>query len=91
MKKEIQPASRVSEVKEYYFSKKLREVARLNAEGRDIISLGIGGPDRMPADEVIDTLCEEARKEGNHSYQSYTGLPALRQAYADFYRRWYGV
>lgn len=91
MKKDIQPASRVSEVKEYYFSKKLREVARLNAEGRDIISLGIGGPDRMPADEVIDTLCEEARKEGNHSYQSYTGLPALRQAYADFYRRWYGV
>lgn len=91
MKKEIQPASRVSEVKEYYFSKKLREVARLNAEGRDIISLGIGGPDRMPADEVIDTLCEETRKEGNHSYQSYTGLPALRQAYADFYRRWYGV
>ncbi len=91
MKKEIQPASRVSEVKEYYFSKKLREVARLNAEGRDIISLGIGGADRMPADEVIDTLCEEARKEGNHSYQSYTGLPALRQAYADFYRRWYGV
>ena len=91
MTKEIQPASRVSEVKEYYFSKKLREVARLNAEGRDIISLGIGGPDRMPADEVIDTLCEEARKEGNHSYQSYTGLPALRQAYADFYRRWYGV
>lgn len=91
MTKEIRPASRVSEVKEYYFSKKLREVARLNAEGRDIISLGIGGPDRMPADEVIDTLCEEARKEGNHSYQSYTGLPALRQAYADFYRRWYGV
>lgn len=91
MTKSIQPASRVSEVKEYYFSKKLREVARLNAEGHDIISLGIGGPDRMPADEVIDTLCEEARKEGNHSYQSYTGLPALRQAYADFYSRWYGV
>ncbi|MDE5720348.1 MAG: aminotransferase class I/II-fold pyridoxal phosphate-dependent enzyme [Paramuribaculum sp.] len=91
MTKSIQPASRVSEVKEYYFSKKLREVARLNAEGHDIISLGIGGPDRMPADGVIDTLCEEARKEGNHSYQSYTGLPALRQAYADFYSRWYGV
>ena len=91
MTKEIKPATRVSEVKEYYFSKKLREVARLNAEGRDIISLGIGGPDRIPADEVIDTLCDEARKEGNHSYQSYTGLPALRKAYADFYSRWYGV
>ncbi len=91
MTKEIKPATRVSEVKEYYFSKKLREVARLNAEGRDIISLGIGGPDRMPADEVIDTLCDEARKEGNHSYQSYTGLPELRKAYAGFYRRWYGV
>ncbi|MDE5745686.1 MAG: aminotransferase, partial [Paramuribaculum sp.] len=52
----IKPADRVASVKEYYFSRKLREVAEMNAKGLDIISLGIGGPDRMPAAEVISTL-----------------------------------
>lgn len=88
---EIKPADRVSEVKEYYFSRKLKEIAQLNAEGKDIISLGIGGPDRMPANEVINTLCDEAVKENNHSYQSYTGIPELRKAYADWYKKWYDV
>lgn len=89
--KTIEPANRVKNVQEYYFSRKLREVARLNAEGLDIISLGIGGPDRMPAAEVIDTLCSEAARPGNHSYQPYTGLPELRDAMAAWYDRSYGV
>lgn len=87
----IVPAGRVSEIQEYYFSKKLREVARLNAEGADIISLGIGGPDRPPHADVINTLCEESHCEGNHSYQPYVGIPELRQAFSDWYKRWYGV
>lgn len=87
----ITPADRVSEIQEYYFSKKLREVARLNAEGRDIISLGIGGPDRPPHADVIDTLASEAAKPNVHSYQPYVGIPELRQAFADWYARWYGV
>ncbi len=87
----ITPAQRVNEIQEYYFSKKLKEVAQLNAQGADIISLGIGGPDRMPHGEVIDTLCEQARLEGNHSYQPYVGIPQLRQAFAQWYKRWYGV
>ncbi len=87
----IVPADRVSEIQEYYFSKKLREVAQLNAQGADIISLGIGGPDRPPHDNVINTLCEEAKREGNHSYQPYVGIPELRQAFADWYKKWYGV
>lgn len=87
----ITPADRVLEIQEYYFSKKLKEVAQLNAQGADIISLGIGGPDRMPHDEVINTLCEEARKPGSHSYQPYVGIPELRRAFADWYKRWYGV
>ncbi|MDE5838064.1 MAG: aminotransferase class I/II-fold pyridoxal phosphate-dependent enzyme [Paramuribaculum sp.] len=91
MKSEIKPADRVSSVKEYYFSRKLREVAEMNAKGMDIISLGIGGPDRMPAAEVISTLAHESAKESNHSYQPYVGLPALRQAFADWYKNWYGV
>lgn len=87
----IEPAQRVSQVKEYYFSKKLKEVARLNAEGRDIISLGIGGPDRPPHARVVDTLCEYAHRSDTHGYQPYVGPVELRQAYADWYKRWYGV
>ena len=87
----IIPAQRVTEVQEYYFSKKLKEVAQLNAQGADIISLGIGGPDRPPHKDVIDTLCAEAQVESNHSYQPYVGIPQLRQAFARWYNRWYGV
>ena len=87
----IHPSNRVTQVKEYYFSKKLKEVAQLNANGMDIISLGIGGPDRPPHKSVIDKLCGEAKKDNTHGYQPYVGLPALRKAYADWYARWYGV
>lgn len=90
-KMNIIPAQRVTEVQEYYFSKKLKEVAQLNAQGADIISLGIGGPDRPPHKDVIDTLCAEAQVESNHSYQPYVGIPQLRQAFARWYNRWYGV
>lgn len=89
--KNIQPADRVSDIKEYYFSKKLRELAKLNAEGADIISLGIGGPDRAPSDRVINTLQKEAAVASNHSYQSYNGLPELRKAFADWYKEKYNV
>ena len=88
---DIQPAQRVGSVKEYYFSRKLREVAEMNAKGLDVISLGIGGPDRMPSKEVLDTLFSEAAKENSHSYQPCVGLPALRKAFADWYRKWYSV
>ncbi len=87
----IRPASRVDAIEEYYFSRKLKEVAALNAAGADIISLGIGGPDRAPHAEVTETLAREAGDAGNHSYQPYTGIPALRKGYADWYKRYYGV
>lgn len=87
----IQPANRVSQVKEYYLQRKMKEVVALNAAGRDIISLGIGGPDRMPDTAVIETLCAEARKPSSHSYQLGIGLPELRMAYAGWYARCYGV
>lgn len=88
---DIRPADRVADIKEYYFSRKLREIAELNARGLDIISLGIGGPDCPPDAAVIETLSEEAARPGNHSYQPYVGLPALREAFAGWYERWYGV
>lgn len=87
----IIPAQRVSEIQEYYFSRRLKEVARLNSEGMDIISLGIGGPDRPPLQEVIDTLCAEAQKPDTHSYQMTVGLPELRAAYARWYQKHYDV
>lgn len=89
--KKIVPADRVDAIKEYYFSRKLRELAKLNAEGADIISLGIGGPDRAPASDVIATMQREVAVEANHSYQSHNGLPELRRAFADWYRIKYGV
>lgn len=91
MKKEIVPARRVEAIQEYYFAGKLREIARLNAEGADIVSLGIGGPDKMPAKEVVDTLCETAQQPDAHSYQPFAGIAELRPAFADWYRRKYGV
>ena len=87
----IQPADRLSLVSEYYFSRKLKEVARRNAEGEDIISLAIGSPDMPPSPETIDTLCREAQKADVHGYQPTVGIPQLREAMADWYKRWYGV
>ena len=92
----IQPAKRTESVQEYYFSRKLKEIAQMNAEraaaGEDmVINLGIGSPDGMPPMPAIEALCESAKQPGNHAYQSYVGLPELRQAFADWYARWYGV
>ena len=87
----IQPADRLSLVQEYYFSRKLKEVAKLNAEGRDIISLAIGSPDMPPSEKTIERLCEVARQPDAHGYQPTMGTPELRQAMASFYKKWYGV
>lgn len=87
----IRPADRLASVNEYYFSRKGKEVARLNAEGKNIISLAIGSPDMPPSPQTVETLCEQARRSDVHGYQPTTGIPELRQAMSDFYRRWYGV
>ena len=87
----IKPADRLSQVTEYYFSRKLKEIERLNAEGKDIISLAIGSPDMPPSQATVDKLCEVAQQAGAHGYQPTSGTPELRQAMAGFYKRWYGV
>lgn len=89
--KDIQPAERLQSVSEYYFSRKGKEVARLNAEGKDIISLAIGSPDMPPSQMTIDTLCKEAQKADAHGYQPTTGIVQLREAMAGFYKRWFDV
>lgn len=87
----ITPADRLAGVSEYYFSKKLKEVAQMNAEGKDVISLGIGSPDMPPAEETIQTLCREAQNPNGHGYQPYVGIPELRTGFANWYKRWYNV
>jgi len=89
--KQIIPADRLSTIQEYYFSRKLKEVAKLNAEGLDIISLAIGSPDMPPSQHTIDKLCEVANYPDAHGYQPTMGIPELRGAMAGYYKKWYGV
>lgn len=87
----IQAADRIGKVEEYYFSRKLREVRDLDAKGLKVINLGIGSPDLPPAPRVVEALHQTAEAPGSHGYQSYKGIPALRNAIADFNQRIYGV
>jgi len=87
----IKPANRLNSVSEYYFSAKLREVAEMNAAGKNVINLGIGNPDLPPSEATIKALCDEAQKPNVHGYQSYVGLPELRKGFADWYKKWYNV
>ena len=88
----ILPVSgRLGDTKEYYFSSKLREIAELRARGKDILNLGIGSPDLPPAPEVIAALTASAERSDTHGYQPYTGRPELRQAFANWYHRFFRV
>tara|TARA_R110002049_G_scaffold5177_3_gene35970 strand:- start:10486 stop:11646 length:1161 start_codon:yes stop_codon:yes gene_type:complete len=84
-------SDRLGEVKEYYFSKKLKEVQQLRESGRPIINMGIGSPDLPPDDSVIEALKRTASSPSAHGYQSYQGTNELRNAIAAFYARNYSV
>ena len=87
----IQPAKRLDTVQEYYFSKKLREVRELLAVGKPIINMGIGSPDLQPPSNVLEAIQNSLQDATAHKYQSYQGLPALRNAISDFYFDKFGV
>ncbi|NNJ88971.1 MAG: aminotransferase class I/II-fold pyridoxal phosphate-dependent enzyme [Eudoraea sp.] len=87
----IKTADRLTTIEEYYFSRKLREVRGLIADGRPIINMGIGSPDLSPSNGVLQTMKEALDDNGAHQYQSYQGLPELRQAIAGFYQDKFGV
>lgn len=87
----IKPAHRLDHVGEYYFSRKLKEIARLNAEGADIVSLGIGGPDLPPPAAAVDAAVACLRRPDTHGYQMTVGRAELRRAFTDWYARIYGV
>lgn len=87
----IQTADRLQTVEEYYFSKKLREVRSMAASGKPIINIGIGSPDLPPSEAVISSFQESIRHAGAHQYQSYQGLPELRETIAQFYKEKFNV
>lgn len=87
----VKSSSRIGKVAEYYFSKKLKEIDQMRANGTRVINLGIGNPDLPPSEAMVDGVCGTSHQVGVHGYQSYIGTPALRQAFANFYLRYYGV
>ncbi|MDO5972291.1 aminotransferase class I/II-fold pyridoxal phosphate-dependent enzyme [Flavivirga aquimarina] len=87
----IQAANRLQTVEEYYFSKKLREVNFLITSGKPIINLGIGSPDLQPPQRVVEAIKEGLLAPNAHKYQSYQGLPELRDAIAGFYKEHFSV
>ena len=87
----IKTAQRLDAIQEYYFSTKLKEIAAMNAAGKGVINLGIGSPDLPPSAETIETLAQTSQNPKNHAYQSYVGIPALREAFANWYQTYFGV
>ena len=87
----IQTAKRLETVEEYYFSHKLREVRQLISEGKPVINMGIGSPDLAPSIKVIEAIQLAVTEPNAHQYQSYQGLPELRQGIAGFYKNHYNV
>ncbi len=88
---QIQVAKRLQHTEEYYFSKKLREIDEMNKAGAQVINLGIGSPDLPPHPSVVAALHENALLPNTHAYQGYKGIPALRQAMANWYQHFYQV
>jgi len=87
----IKPSLRSELVNEYYFSSKLKQIDQMRKSGADIINLGIGSPDMSPSESVVEVLKMRSMEEGNHGYQSYYGIPNLRIAFADWYKRYFSV
>jgi len=87
----VKPADRTDSIQEYYFSQKLRQIDQMRKSGADIISLGIGSPDMPPSENTISRLSEEAARTSSHGYQSYNGIPALRQAFTEWYKTYFNV
>lgn len=87
----VSPAKRLDSVHEYYFAGKLREIAQMQRDGKPVLNLGIGSPDLPPHPAVLKALQDGAANPKAHGYQSYTGIPALREAWAEWYRTYYHV
>lgn len=87
----VKKADRLNDVQEYYFSKKLEQIAKMRASGLDVINLGIGSPDLVPPSEALEETCRTIMKPNTHGYASYRSIPELRTGIAQWYEGTYGV
>ena len=87
----VEPAQRTVGIREYYFSLKLKQIDRMRESGIDVINLGIGSPDQAPSGNTVKRLCEAANDPSGHGYQSYRGIPALREAFSGWYKTYFKV
>ena len=87
----VKPADRTANVQEYYFSQKLAQIDRMRRDGSDVINLGIGSPDQPPSESTVSALIAEAKKSDSHGYQNYSGIPSLRKAFSDWYKKYFYV
>ena len=87
----VKPADRTGNVQEYYFSQKLAQIDKMRRDGSDVINLGIGSPDQPPSESTVSALIAEAKKSTSHGYQSYSGIPSLRKAFSDWYKKYFYV
>src|ERR671910_1725593 len=87
----MQPSSRLDRLPPYLFAELERKIREKKATGVDVISLGIGDPDKPTPSPVVDALTSAAADAGTHQYPSNRGRPELREAYARFYERRFGV
>ena len=87
----IRTASRLNDLKEYYFSVKLKEVKALQDAGHEVINLGIGSPDLAPSSQTVQALVDTAQQENTHGYQPYKGTASLRKGMSAWYKKTYNV
>lgn len=87
----IKVAERLNHIEEYYFSKKLREVKKLEMDGKPIINMGIGSPDILPPKKISESLEKSLNHKNAHRYQSYKGTDLLRESIKNFYKSNYNV
>lgn len=87
----IDQSRRLNSVEEYYFSKKLREVSKMVQNGEPIINMGVGSPDLFPSKNVINEIKSSLTNPSAHKYQSYQGLPELREAISQFYKKYFCI
>tara|TARA_B100000941_G_C28505270_1_gene556920 strand:+ start:2535 stop:3680 length:1146 start_codon:yes stop_codon:yes gene_type:complete len=87
----LQFSDRLKNLKEYYFSVKLREVNKLIKSGQNIINMAIGNPDISPHKNVKKALSDSLKFDKSHMYQSYQGIPELRSSISIYYERKYNV
>jgi len=88
---ELRLARRIQNLPPYLFAEIDRKVAEKRAEGADVISFGVGDPDRPTPPHIVAALKEAVEDASTHQYPSYYGLPAFREAVARFYGRRFGV